>query len=241
MIWLRSLAFNVGFWTWTAGLGVLALPVLLLPPRWAGRLGRLWACGTLVWLRWTVRLDHRVVGSQHLPPGPAIVASKHQSAWDTLVFAALLRNPAYVHKKELIWLPFVGWYLARNRSIPVDRGGGAKALRAMLASARQRAAEGRVILIFPEGTRTAPGQAKPYHPGVAALYAGLGLPVVPVSLDSGHFWPRRGFVKRPGTITLQVLPPIPPGLDRKAFMARLRADIEEAGRPIGRPAPAATE
>jgi 1-acyl-sn-glycerol-3-phosphate acyltransferase len=226
--WARAFLFNVGFWVWTICLGTLALPVLVLPPRCAGRLGRIWARGILAWLRWTVRLDYRVAGAEHLPRQPAIVASKHQSAWDTLVFAVLLDNPAYVHKQELLGLPLVGWYMARNGSIPVDRAGGAAALRAMLAAAERRVAEGRSIVIFPEGTRTAPGQSPPYHPGVAALYRRLGLPVVPVGLDSGRYWPRRSFLKRPGTITLMVLPPIPPDLEREAFMERLRASIEAA-------------
>jgi 1-acyl-sn-glycerol-3-phosphate acyltransferase len=228
MTWLRSLAFNLGFWIWTAGLGVAALPALALPPRVAGGVGRLWARGILAWLRWTVGLRYRVEGSRHLPRQPAIVASKHQSAWDTLVFAILLDNPAYVHKKELTAVPLVGWFMARSGSIPVDRGGGAGALRTMLQAAERRVAEGRSIVIFPEGTRTAPGVSQPYHPGVAALYRKLALPVVPVGLDSGLFWSRRSFVKRPGTITLRVQPAIPPGLDRERFMARLRTSIEEA-------------
>ena len=161
--------------------------------------------------------------------GPAILAAKHQSAWDTIVFYRVLdADPVYVLKRELTWIPILGWYLRRVGMVAVDRKGGAAALRRMTATAHAALAEGRRIVIFPEGTRTAPGARRPYHPGVAALYAATDVPVVPVALDSGRYWPRRGFLKRPGTITLRILPPLPPGLARKAFVAELEHRIEEA-------------
>jgi 1-acyl-sn-glycerol-3-phosphate acyltransferase len=232
MRWLRSLLFNIAFYGWT-GLMVLA-GILLLPFPWRAMhaIGRLWARGTMVLLQILVGLDWRLEGAENLATGPAIYASKHQSTWDTLIFALLLRNPAYVLKRELLWIPLFGQLLARSRPIGVDRSAGAAALRAMLADADRAVAAGRPIVIFPEGTRTAPGESRPYHPGIAALYQRLGLPVVPVALDSGVYWGRRRFEKLPGRITIAVLPAIAPGLDRRAFMAALEQRIESRSRTL---------
>jgi 1-acyl-sn-glycerol-3-phosphate acyltransferase len=179
-------------------------------------------------LRAICGLDYEIRGLDNLPPGPAIFAAKHQSAFDTMVFTRFLPDAAYVLKKELLAVPCFGWYLRHSGMIPVDRAGGSRALKEMIAAARQAAADDRPILIFPEGTRTPPGQSRRYHPGVAALYSALDLPVVPVALNSGLFWPRRSFTKRSGRIVVEVLPAIPPGLERKAFMTRLHDAIEGA-------------
>lgn len=225
---LRSAAFNLLFFGWSIGFALLFWPLLVLPARRIAWLGRLWARGALAFLAWTVGLRHEVRGLAHRPHGAAIVASKHQSAWDTIVFFLLHDRMAYVLKAELLLIPIIGWYLARVGMIAIDRRGGASALRRLVAHARTAAAEGRTIIIFPEGTRTAPGMHRPYQPGVAALYAQLGLPVVPVALNSGRYWRRRGFFKRPGKIVLEYLEPIPPGLDRTMFTATLETRIEEA-------------
>ncbi|MEX0809561.1 MAG: lysophospholipid acyltransferase family protein [Dongiaceae bacterium] len=232
MHWLRSLIFNLGFYGWTA-LMVLA-GVFLLPFPWRSMhgIGRLWALGTMALLRVIVGLDWRIEGAENIAAGPTIYASKHQSTWDTLIFALLLRDPAYVLKRELLWIPLFGQLLARSRPIGVNRSAGAAALRAMLADADRAVAAGRPIVIFPEGTRTAPGERRPFHPGIAALYQRLGLPVVPIALDSGRFWGRRRFVKQPGTITIAFLPAIAPGLPRKAFMAELEERIEAHSRAL---------
>jgi 1-acyl-sn-glycerol-3-phosphate acyltransferase len=229
---LRSLLFNIGFYGWTA-LMVIA-GIFLLPFSWQAMhaVGRLWARGTMALLRHLVGLDWRLEGGDNILAGPAIYASKHQSTWDTLIFALLLRNPAYVLKRELLWIPFFGQLLARSRPIGVNRSAGAAALRALLADAERAVAAGRPIVIFPEGTRTAPGESRPYHPGIAALYQRLGLPVVPVALDSGVYWGRRRFEKLPGRITIAVLPAIAPGLDRRAFMAALEQRIESRSRTL---------
>jgi 1-acyl-sn-glycerol-3-phosphate acyltransferase len=225
---LRSLLFNIGFFAWTALIVVAGVPALLLPHRFTYRLGAFWVRGVLAMLALLIGLRHRVVGLENRLPGAAIYAVKHQSTWDTLVFALLLREPAYVLKRELMLIPFFGWLLGRAGMIPVDRAGKASALRRMMAAARAIAAAGRPLLIYPEGTRTAPGERRPYQPGVAALYSQLGLPVVPVAVNSGLFWGRRQFVKRPGTITVEFLPAIPPGRPRKAFMAELEDRLETA-------------
>ncbi len=230
---LRSLLFNIAFYAWTAAILILGLPVLLFPYRVTYGFGRLWVCVSLWLLRALVGLDHRVVGLDNRDRQPqAIYAVKHQSAWDTLVFALYLHDPAYVLKRELLFLPLFGFYLLRAGMIPVDRQGRASALKRMLAAAKLRRGEGRDLLIFPEGTRMAPGQHRPYHPGVAALYGHLDLPVVPVALNSGLFWGRRAFNKKPGRITLEFLPAIAPGLARKAFMSELEQRLETACRRL---------
>jgi 1-acyl-sn-glycerol-3-phosphate acyltransferase len=228
MIFIRSLLFNVAFYLWTSVMFLLSLPALLLPAGAVWALGRVWVCGTMLLLRIFVGLTHEVRGLAHRLPGAALYAVKHQSAWDTLVFALLLDRPAIVLKQELLNLPLFGWYMRKCRMIPVDRKGRATALKRMAADARGRASAGRPILIFPEGTRVAPGQRRPYQPGAAALYGALGLPVVPVALNSGLFWGRRSFHKLPGRIVVEFLPAIAPGLDRRIFMAELEAAIETA-------------
>jgi len=228
MGWLRALAFNIGFFAVTGLLGIAGLPLLLAPRRWVMQFGRLWARSVLFLLRTIVGLDGEIRGLGKLPAGACIIAMKHQSAWDTLILPVVLGDPAIVLKRELLYLPFYGWYAARAGSIAIDRGGGARALRGMVAAARRAAAAGRRVVIFPEGTRTAPGRRLAYQPGVAALYQALGLPLVPAAVNSGLFWGRRSFLKRPGRITLEFLDPIPPGLARREVMARLEERIETA-------------
>jgi 1-acyl-sn-glycerol-3-phosphate acyltransferase len=231
---LRSLLFNLVFNLWTAGVLILGLPVLLLSYPATYWFGRQWVRGALWLLKHLVGLDHRVVGLDHARRGPAIYAVKHQSAWDTLIFALYLHDPAYVLKRQLLYVPLFGLYLLRAGMIPVDRRGRATALKRMLAAAKRRRNQRRDILIFPEGTRVAPGAHRPYQPGVAALYGQLDLPVVPVALNSGLFWRRRSFSKKPGTITLEFLPAIPPGMARKPFMAELEKRLEGASRRLAK-------
>lgn len=226
--WLRSFAFNGGWYLGSAVLAIAGMPLLLAPRRWVVAWARTWIAFVLWWLRVTVGLTHRVVGLENLPKGPAIIACKHQSSWETLAFTLLFDDIAIVLKRELLFIPVVGWAMARAGNIAVARGDGAAALRGMVRQAKAVIADGRSIVIFPEGTRVAPGDQRPYQVGTAALYRQLGVPVVPMALNSGLFWGRRKWVKRPGTITLEILPPIPPGLPRNAFMETLRERIERA-------------
>src|SRR5262249_6735921 len=232
MTTLRSLLFNILFALWTGIIFVLSLPTLVLPRGAGWWMGGRWARGTLLLLRAIVGLGLRVRGGEHRATAPAIYAVKHQSAWDTLVFPLLLDKPAYVLKQELIRVPLFGSYLKQCGMIPVDRQGGGSALKQMLRAARSAVAQGRSILIYPEGTRTPPGERRPYQPGVAALYGGLGIPVVPVVLNSGLFWGRRAFHKKPGTITIEFLPPIAPGLARREFMQELQTRMEGASERL---------
>jgi 1-acyl-sn-glycerol-3-phosphate acyltransferase len=228
MSWARALAFNLAFFAWTAICGTLGLPFLLTPRALTMRFGRFWAASVLVLLKVIVGLDYEIRGLDRLPRDGCIVAMKHQSAWDTLILPVALGDPAIVLKRELLLLPFYGWYAARAGSIAVDRKAGAGALRRMLATARPIATTGRPIVIFPEGTRVAPGERRPYQPGVAALYQTLALPLVPAAVNSGLYWGRRSFLKRPGRIILEFLDPIPPGRTRPRLMAELERRIETA-------------
>jgi 1-acyl-sn-glycerol-3-phosphate acyltransferase len=228
MIVLRSSLFNLVFFAWTALLGIAALPMLLAPRAAVMGLGRLWSWTVLELARLVAGIDYELRGAEHLPHAPAIIAMKHQSAWDTAAAPALFGDAAIVVKRELLLIPCYGWYVRRAGMIPIDRGGGGAALRAMLRQARRVVTEGRPIVIFPEGTRTAVGARRGYHPGVAALYTQLGLPVVPVAVNSGLFWPRRSFLKRPGRIVVEALAPLPPGLERRTFIAELQSRIETA-------------
>ena len=197
------------------------------------RFGTFWSAGTLVLLRWCVGLDHEVRGRENLPDGPVIIAMKHQSAWDTLAAPVIFARPAIVIKRELGFVPFYGWYALKAGMIPIDRGAGATALRRMIAAAERAKAAGRPIFIFPEGTRTAVGERRPYQPGVAALYRQLGMPLVPVAVNSGLFWGRRRFLKRPGRIVVEILPPMltsfreqHPGLEALYFITGADAILE---------------
>jgi len=229
MSWLRALLFNIAFFGVTALLGVAALPLLLAPRRVVMAFGRFWARCVLALAKAIVGLDGEIRGIEHLPSGACLIAMKHQSAWDTLILPVVLGDPACIVKRELLLLPFYGWYAARAGSIAIDRTAGAGALRRMIAAARPIAAQGRPIVIFPEGTRVAPGDRLPYQPGVAALYQALALPLVPAAVNSGLFWGRRSFIKRPGRITLEFLEPIPPGWPRRQVMAELEQRIDSNG------------
>jgi 1-acyl-sn-glycerol-3-phosphate acyltransferase len=228
MSWIRALAFNLVAASWTLLIGTLALPLLMLPRRVNMEFGRFWAWTVLLLLRLIVGLDYEVRGRDRLPQGGYIVALKHQSTWDALSVPVVLGDPAVVVKRELLWLPIYGWYAGRAGSIAIDRKGGAGALRRMVAAARPVVAAGRPVVIFPQGTRAAPGARLPYQPGVAALYQALGVPLVPAAVNSGLYWGRRSFLKRRGRIVLEFLDPIPPGRPRHELMSEIERRIEIA-------------
>lgn len=228
MLWLRSAIFNALFFAWNGIVLVLSLPLALVPRSAMLRSARLITAGSNTLLKYVIGLTYEVRGDLSLLQQPVIVACKHQSAWDTFIFYRLARDPAYVMKKELMLIPVYGWLARKQRMIPIDRKAGAGALRGLLRAAEQALAERRQIVIFPQGTRMAPGARAPYQPGVAALYSRLGVPVVPIALNSGCFWPRRSFVKFPGRMVLELLEPIPPGLPKARFLAELEQRIESA-------------
>ena len=234
MILIRSALFLVWFVTISVVMYVLALPSLVLPRGCVMFLARIWARVILFGLKWIAGLGYEVRGREYLPTSSALVASKHYSTWETIALFLLLPDPAIVLKRELMRIPLYGWYARKMQMISVDRTGGSRALRTMHRTATRALAQNRQVVIFPEGTRRRPGDAPAYKPGVAGLYAKLGVPCVPVVHNSGLFWLRRGFVKKPGTIVVEFLPPIPPGLSRNAFSAQLQDRIETAvNRLIG--------
>lgn len=225
---IRSAAFNLAFYLVLLLLLIAALPTLLMP-RWGIlAIARLWARINLWLLRTICGIDVAWHGREKIPRGAVIVAAKHQSTWETFALLALFPDPAFILKRELMWIPLFGWFAWRGEMVPIDRGGGKPATAAMLARARIELARGRQIIIFPEGTRRSAGDEPRYKFGVARLYAGTGAACLPIALNSGLFWPRRSFLRRPGVIRVEILDPIPPGEDENAFFLRLQSDIETA-------------
>ncbi len=232
LLWVRSILFNVLFALWAFVPAVAFLWVLLGPRRYVFGAVRFWQSG-FAWLaRVVLGLDYKLVNEHYVPKGACIIAAKHESAFETCILNVLFGDPAIVLKKELTLVPVWGWYAKASGLIPIDRKAGVKALAIMMAAARRAKDAGRKIVIFPQGTRLLPGVRKPYKVGVAGLYQELGLPVVPMAVNSGLFWPKGAFLKKPGTVTLEFLPPIPAGLPRAAFLRRLESELEAASDRI---------
>lgn len=229
---LRSLAFFVLLILWVLVLAAFCLPTLFFPRDWAYRYSVLWAHGTMWLLRVVCGLRYEVRGAEHISKTPVIYAMKHQSAWETIAMLVIVPPFAGVLKKQLMRIPIYGWYMYKIGMIPIDREGAATTLKAMVRAARSLIDGGRSIMIMPEGTRTAPGRTGRYQPGVAALYKQLGVPVVPVALNSGLYWGRRALNKRPGTVIIEFLEPIEPGMARPAFMKTLEERIETASEEL---------
>lgn len=224
--------FNLIFIGWTALL-LFTLWLLLPLSRQIFRRGiSFWPKFLFPVLEHLVGLTFELRGQENIPDGPVIYAVKHQSTWETMFF--LWQNPetAYIMKKELNSIPFWKWYMAKSQHVVIDRSGAASAIRQMVADSEHILAEGRSIVIFPEGTRSRPGTANIYHPGIAALYRRTGATVIPVALNTGLFWGRRQFLKHPGKMIMQFLPALPNGLDRKQFMFQLESAIEIATRDL---------
>ncbi len=226
MIVVRSLVFNVLFYVNLALFLVLGSWLFVCPRLWAIRGLQVWARSSLWLLRVVVGIDIEVRGREHLPRGAALVAGKHQSVWETFAILPLLSDPCMVLKKELTFIPLFGWFALKFRMIAVERGAGSAALKKLISRARKEAAAGRQIVIMPEGTRRAPDDPPAYKPGAAAVYGALDAPCVPFGLNAGLYWPRRKFLRHPGTIIIEFLPALPPGLRRKAFEQQLQAAIE---------------
>jgi 1-acyl-sn-glycerol-3-phosphate acyltransferase len=228
VIWLRSLIYNIVFYVNLVLFLVLGSPFYLTPRKWSIRALQAWATTSLWWLKLICDTRYEIRGAENIPEGAVLVAAKHQSAWDTFALLPLFDDPAMVLKRELVFIPLFGWFIPKFRMIPVERSSGASALKAMVARAKEAAAMGRQIVIFPEGTRREPGAPPDYKPGAAALYLQLGLPCLPIALNSGLYWPRRKFVRYPGTVVVEILPLIEAGLPRRDFARRLETAIETA-------------
>jgi len=227
-VFARSVLFNALFYANLIVHMFVALPTLALPHAIQRVFIRSYSRTSLWLLRVVCNIKVQWRGLERIPQGACIVACKHQSLWETFALYALFDDPAYVLKRELMWLPVFGWHMWKAGLIPIDRSAGFSALARMTARARQALECGRQVVLFPEGTRRAPGAEPSYKPGVALLYDKAGVPCVPLALNSGLFWPRRSLLRFPGTVLVEALDPIAPGLEKRAFLARLEAALEEA-------------
>ena len=224
-LYVRSALFLIWFAIVSLALNVACLPLLVFPRRATIWAANKWARLLLFGLEHIVGLRMEVRGTT--PKGTALIAAKHFSMWETIALLALLDAPAIVIKRELLWIPFYGWYCIKQGMIPIDRSSGASAIRRMHASAKRAVHDGQLVVIFPEGTRKKPGAPPDYKPGVAALYSLLGLPCIPLTHNSGLFW-TGWFLRKPGTVVVEFLEPIAPGLKRRAFMTELQTRLETA-------------
>lgn len=231
VVWLKSWVYLVVFLAWTIGAAVVCLPTLV-SRRWAVGAIRMWVRGIRFLARNITGITFRSEGRENIPEGPCIVAAQHQSSFETYEMFHELEHPVFVLKRELIYIPILGWYMQRAGLVSVDRGAGATAMRKMLRAAQNALDADNQVIIFPEGTRANPGEMKPYKPGIAALYAHCDVPVIPMALNSGHFWGKTRILKRPGEIVFRYLPALPRGLSRDAFLAELRSRIETADREL---------
>jgi len=225
---IQSIAFAVVFYVNTAVFLLFGSWLLLAPRSWAMEGLRLHGLASLWWLKVICGTRLEVRGREKIPQDGCLIVAKHQSAWDTFALIPLFRDPAVVLKDELKWIPFYGWFCVKFEHILVKRERAAAALRAMIAISKDRLQDRRQIVIFPEGTRTVPGAEPDYKPGYVALYEALGVPCIPLALNSGLYWPRRSFMRFPGTIIIEILDPIPPGMPRAAFKAHVQNALEAA-------------
>jgi 1-acyl-sn-glycerol-3-phosphate acyltransferase len=227
-IFLRSLVFNALFYLAFLFWVVIALPTFVLPRGAMLAVANWWAQTNILLMRAICNIKVEFRGVEKIPKGPLIVASKHQSMWETISMLRFFKAPFFALKRELMFIPIFGLFLIKTRMIAIDRSAGGRALIKMARRARQEVLHGRQFVIFPEGTRRPVGAPPQYKPGIALIYADCGVPCLPVALNSGLFWPRRTFMRYPGTLVVEFLDPLPPGLSRDEFLLRMRTSIEEA-------------
>ena len=228
LIFLRSLVYNVLFYLMLAFWIIVAIPTFVMPRSSIMSIARAWARSSIWLLRVVCNVKVEYRGLEKIPKGPLLVASKHQSMWETFALLQFFDQPLYILKRELTLIPFFGWYLIKAGMVAVDRGAGGRALLKMVRQASEAVRRGRQLIIFPEGTRRPVGAPPQYKPGVAQLYASCRVNCLPVALNSGLFWPRRTFMRYPGTLVVEFLDPMPPGLARDEFLTRISAMIEDA-------------
>lgn len=228
MLFLRSTVFQFLFYAVTLIQMIAFSPIMVLPSKWTWWVPQVWSKSLLLVLRVTVGVKVEIRGRENLPKGGFIAAMKHQSAWETFALIPLFATPTFILKRELRWIPIFGWYIAKFRQIPINRGKRSEALVAMMGAARTAIAENREIMIFPEGTRRPVGGEAKYKMGVAHLYRDLQCPVAPIAHNAGLFWPRSSWLVYPGTVIVDILPPISPGLAPNDFQEKLVEAIETA-------------
>jgi len=232
LLLVRSYLFAALFYLWSVFWVLLILPLIVGPRIWMVRSWRVWSNGVMLLLRLVCNIRVEFRGQRYMPKARALIAPKHQCMFDVFAQFAVLPDSCFVTKKELMWIPFFGWYAQKARMISVDRAGAATALRKMVADAKERFADERQLVIFPEGTRGPPGVPGDYKPGIAALYRELDIEVHPMATNAGVHWPAHGVLRRPGTIVYEYLEPIPPGLKRAEFMRILQERIETASMAL---------
>jgi 1-acyl-sn-glycerol-3-phosphate acyltransferase len=225
---MRRALFTLAFFGNWIAFSILSVPLLLAPRSWCMPVFRGWAHSSIWLLRVIVGVKSEFRGLEHIPEGPVLVASKHQSAFETFALASLFNDPSYVLKAELKRIPFFGLWVRKMEMTAIDRSKGVRALKELAEDARAAFESGRQLIIFPEGTRVAPGDAPQYKPGTGMIYEAGGVPCLPVALNSGLVWPARQRPGKPGRIIVEILPPIEPGLPRKIFMTRLQDQVETA-------------
>lgn len=229
MIALRSVLFNTIFYMNLIGQMIVMTPAyFLLPRKKAFVIAKNWARSNHWLFAKIVGTTFELEGTENIPEGAYIFAPKHQSFWDAYAPLPWLEDPLYILKRELTWIPMFGWYLKKQRMVPVDRGARGKAMAAMMARTRAEMKTGRQLIIYPEGTRRPPGAAPEYKYGIARLYRDLKVPVVPVVMHPGLFWPRRTTLRYPGHFKVRILPAIQPGMEPDAFLAHLIDVMETA-------------
>ena len=231
-IFVRSLIYNVLFYVLLVFWNIVAIPTFVMPPRAFMAVAKAWARSSVWLMRVVCNTKTEYRGLEKIPAGPLIVASKHQSMWETFALMQFFDAPLFIYKQELGRIPFFGWYLKKSKMIAVGRDGGLRSLMDMARRAPKEIQSGRQLIIFPEGTRT-PVEAPPdYKTGVGQIYVNSGVPCLPVALNSGLFWPRRTFLRYPGTLVVEFLDPLPAGLSRKEFIVAISEKIEEATNRI---------
>ena len=228
MLAVRRLLFAAWLYLSILFAGLLFTPLLLGPRRWTNLGVGLWARTVIFGLKTIMGVRIELRGLEHRPSGAALIGAKHQSMLDICLPYLAMKDPCFVFKKELMWTPFIGWYALKAGMIPVDRAGHSAALKKMVADTLDRLKSERQVVIFPEGTRTAPGAEPQYKPGVAALYRELGVPCHPIATNTGTVWPAHGIGFNPGVVVYEFLEPVPAGLKRGAFMAELERKVETA-------------
>jgi len=234
MIWLRSWGYFFLFLAWTVFSSIILLPTLI-KPRWTLHGIRFWIGGIMVLARTVCGITCRVEGREHVPPGACIIAAQHQASFETFRLFMDIEHPIFILKRELTWIPFIGWYMNRAGFVGIDRSAGAGAMRKMLRESQSALEAGYQAVVFPEGTRVPVGETRPYRPGIAALYAYCDVPMIPMALNSGFFWGKTRVLKMPGEIVFRFLPALPRGLDKDTMLIELRSRLEAADSPLGTP------
>ena len=229
---IRSIIFYLLLYMWTLLLGTVCLPLLLLPNSYVRSLANLWISGIFGMLKAICAITYEIRGKENIPDHAVIVASKHQSTFETFLLFRLINNSIFIHKRELFLIPIFGFYLKKSNMIAINRAEGPKAMRKMLNEVKESIVNGYSIIIFPEGTRKKPGETPDYKTGIAGVYKESEAEVLPVALNSGYCWPKHTFIKTSGKIIIKFLKPIPSGLEKSEFLKKIESVIEEETNKI---------